>query len=506
MGKIKSAVITVILVAAIAVLAFFALFSWQVPGSNGVDRYNSFISSIHLGGDLSGEAHAVLYPEGVITAADYEYGKPVKSDDETDKEYADKLSEYVDKYEPHGNLYIEKDFIEDGEQAFKEEVKADAEVLSKRLAEKGYSDYSVSVQDGFTLKVAVPTNFTYSAYKSYDTTSRSQETNKISRTVQLLSFDGELTLRNTEVGKVNYDNILTPINADITGYFKNITAYSAGGNYAVRLNLTKEGREQLKTISNLIVSDASNDKAIGFYVGDNQLLSLTLSEEIDSNSFFISVDEAYSQDYAIILNSVVHNQTIKLNYSSNGVQVVYATARLGDLAAILLGVVLVLVLLAAVIYSIVRYKKLGLVSTLMIVIYALAMVTALMLLEIQLTLAGAVTAVLGLALICGSNFAAFECVREETKKGKTMQSSVKSGYKRVLTGILELHIVLVVVSLLLALVGVGELASCGFILLIATIASYILHWFTRLMWYVISSPVKNKFAFCGFKREELIDD
>ena len=75
-------------------------------------------------------AHAVLYPEGVITAADYEYGKPVKSEDETAEEYADKLSEYVDKYEPHGNLYIEKDFIEDGEHAFKDSVKADAEVLS----------------------------------------------------------------------------------------------------------------------------------------------------------------------------------------------------------------------------------------------------------------------------------------------------------------------------------------------------------------------------------------
>ena len=76
MGKIKSAVLTAILVAAIAVLAFFALFSWQVPGSNGVDRYNSFISSIRMGGDLTGEAYAVLYPEGVITVSDFEFGKP----------------------------------------------------------------------------------------------------------------------------------------------------------------------------------------------------------------------------------------------------------------------------------------------------------------------------------------------------------------------------------------------------------------------------------------------
>ena len=67
MGKIKSAIITAILLAAIVVLAFFATVSFPVAGSNGVKRFNSFISSIHLGSDFTGEATTVLYPEGVIS-------------------------------------------------------------------------------------------------------------------------------------------------------------------------------------------------------------------------------------------------------------------------------------------------------------------------------------------------------------------------------------------------------------------------------------------------------
>ena len=82
MGKIKSAVITAILVAAIVVLAFFATVSFKVPGSNGVERYNSFMSSIRLGGDLTGRASAVLYPDGVISAADFEAGKPENRSEE----------------------------------------------------------------------------------------------------------------------------------------------------------------------------------------------------------------------------------------------------------------------------------------------------------------------------------------------------------------------------------------------------------------------------------------
>ena len=80
------------------------------------------------------------------------------------------------------------------------------------------------------------------------------------------------------------------------------------------------------------------------------------------------------------------------------------------------------------------------------------------------------------------------------------------GYKKTLLSVLDLHALLLVAAILVALVCVGELAACGFIFFIATIASYVLYWFTRFMWYVISSPVKDKFKFCGFSREVYDDE
>lgn len=497
MGKIKSAIITAILVAAIVVLGLFATISCTVPGSNGVKRYNSFISSIRLGSDLTGEAYTILYPDGVLSAADYTFGIP---DDE------DKRQEYIDQYVQYGNVYINKDVLDD-EQTFIDNVKADAEILASRLGGKGYSGYSVSVQDDFTIKLSVPTNFTYAEYKQYDASSRSTETTYISQTIQYLTYSGELTLRNTEVGKANFDYILTPITADITTYFKSVTKYARGGSYALKIKLTDAGRTLFKEISTS-VSAATSDTAIGFYVGDTQLLSLTCSEVIDSNSFYITVsDETVAQDYAIVLNSVANGDTLTYDYNtSSDLQMVYATSALGENAAIYLGIAILALIVAAIVYSIIRYEKLGMVNALMILVYVLAIIIALMLLEIQLTLAGVFTAILGLALLCGSNFALFEAVRKETKKGKTMPSAIKSGYKSVLATILDLHIILVIVSLMLALICVGEIAACGLIFFIASIASYVLYWFTRFMWYVISSPVKNKFAFCGFTREVAFDD
>lgn len=503
MGKIKSAVITAILVAAIVVLTFFATVSYMVPGSNGVKRYNSFISNISLGADLSGEAVAVLYPDGVISAADYK----LLTDDE------DKLTEYEEKYAPYGSVYVEKDKItEYGEDAFKEMVENDAAVLTKRLGQKGYSRFSVSVQDDFTVKVAVPSNFSYAAYKKYDTTTRTRATSAIEQTLKFMFYSGELTLRNSNAGNPSADNILTPIADDITTYFKSITKYSMAGNYAVKLNLTKAGREIFKSITKKITDAAESDdddKAIGFYVGDDQLLSLTVSGEIDSSSFFISIEnggEATAQDYAIVLNSDAHGEVLSLDYNTDDFDVVYASPSLGAYAPVFLACAMLVIILAAIIYSIIKYKKLGLVNAIMILIYSLAIIVALTVIGIQFTIAGAVTVSLGLLLLCCSNFALFEEVRKETKKGKTMQSAIKSAYKNLLTGILELHVILLVAAILLALVCVGEIASCGLIFLIATIISYVLYWFTRFMWYVTSSNAKDKFRFGGFTREEYIDD
>lgn len=505
MGKIKSAILTAILVAAIAVLAFFATVSFTVPGSDGVKKYNSFISSICLGGDLSGEAVSVLYPEGVISDADYKFGLPEDTE-------SDEYKEYVDKYENFGSVWIEKEILgEDNANKDKliKDVKHDAEILSKRLGEKGYSAYSVAIQDDFTIVVTLPTNYSYAEYAhgDYSTSTQSDKQTFVSNTVKFLSYGGELSLRNSEVG-VGQNNILTPITADVSSYFKGFSAFSRAGQHGVRVDLTKSGTELFEKIS-AQVSAASNDKNIGFYIGDSQLISLPIEETISQESFLITVPTGAetASDYAIVLDSSINGETLTLDYGTeNDLDIIYTSAALGGNAAIYLFCAMLAIVLAAIVYSAIRYRMLGFVNAIIILMYSLTIIVALLLIEIQLTVTVALFALAGLALLCGANFVLFEKVRKETEKGKTMQSAIKAGYKSLLKGILELHIVLVAVSLILALVCAGELAACGLIFFIASLASYLLYWFTRFMWFVVSSTVRDKFAFCGFKREELEDD
>ena len=505
MGKVKSAIITAILVAAIIVLGLFAVITCDVPGSNGVEKYNGFIGNIRLGSEFTGEAYTMLYPEGVISAADYHLGE----NDEHDKEEDD----YKNKYVKYHGLYIEKDKIEDEEAAkeFKCSVANDAKILAKRFGQKSSSSFSVSIVDDYAIKITLPASLSYAAYKSfeedYDSTARSNSLTDISHAIQYLMPNGELAIKDgtdkTAKSILTYKE--TP---NFYTYFKGASVYSMAGTHALRIDLTEDGFNKLNTA--LIAGSGS----AYLFIGDECLqLTISMGSALEDKSMMFTMsnnNKSYAEDLAIVLDSVIHNNVITNSFNTDkegsGTQIITQTSSFGRYAAVYLGVGILLVIAAAIVGNLIKYKRLGIVGGLMTLVYSLVMVTALLVLDIELTMAGLFVLVLGLALLTFSNVVVFEAVRKEVEAGRTVQAAVKVGYKKTLTTLLDMHIILVVVSAIVGLVCVGELAACGLIFFVASLASYVLYWFTRFMWYVLISPVKDKFAFCGFKREGYDDE
>ncbi len=492
MSKVKSAIITTLFVIAIVVLALFSTVSWPVAGTDGTDTLNSFVGNIHLGGDFTGNAYVMLYPEGVISAADYDI--VVKDSENADKD------KYESKYEPRGGVYVDKDKLAN-EDEFKASIKKDADVLNGRFGGKEYSSYSVALEDeGYAIKVTVPTNKTYVQYKNGGSLT------EIENTFTYLTMDGELTLRNSSTYEGS-KSVLPSVNDRAEDCFKDVNVYSMAGNYFVRMIFTKSGLEKIKSV-------VTEDASAYFYIGETYLNGFDLTNDalsnISNNTLTLNTGKSAAQDYAILLNTAINGKTLTNSYNSDtanlGTNMVSVTPTFGEHAAIYLFVVLLLALVAAIVFPFVKYKKLGFVCAMVTLIYALALVCAVMLIEIQITVAGALAAVLGLGLLLFSNCFVFEAIRKESLLGRTLQASVKAGYKKTLWTVLDLHIILLAASLMFALIGVGEVAACGLVFFIATIASYVLYWFTRFMWYVISAPVKDKFKFCGFKREAYDED
>jgi preprotein translocase subunit SecD len=498
MSKVKSAIITALLVAAIIVAAFFATISYPIGTTQ---RYNSIASSINLGGDYSGNAYATLYPEDVISAQDYNF------------------LEDKSEYSQCGSVYYKNTIDKD---ALAAKVASDAAILNERFSEKGYSGYSVSVQDGISIKVSVPTNFSYAAYKGNNSSTRSDALSIATASITYLTVDGAISLRTvdrtittdddnpstfngridefTDTALVSDSQTypLTKITEDVNTFFKSVTSSVIGSTAIISLNLTDVGRERLKEISTFVAS--SDSQVLYIFMGDTLMMSVSMDETVDQGKLQLQADsKETAENTAIALNSAIHGKELQVTYSEIE-DVITSTALAGDNAALFVFIASLVVLLVAVILLIVKYRRLGIVASLMAIVYSLVIVYALYILEIQLTLACLICAFIGLTLLIVSNVVIFEDVRKQTLVGKTINSSIKTAYKNNLMTITDIHIVMFVAALLLTTVAVGEASACGFIMIVGTIASYVLYWFTRLMWHVISSPVKDKFKFGGYKR------
>ena len=306
MSKVKSAIITALLVAAIIVLGVFAVLSCPGPGSNGVEIYNGFLGNIRLGSEFTGEVYTMLYPEGVISAADYHLGENDKDEDGN--------KTYEDKYVPYGGLYVEKAKLEDKELAkeLKDSVAKDAKILAQRFGAKGASSYSVSIVDDYAIKITLPTEFTYAAYKdfesNYDSSARSESLSNLSNTIQYLIPNGALDVRN---GKdKTADSILDYKEKPVFySYFKSASVYSMAGTHAIRIELTDSGYSKL----NYALLNGGSGTAY-LFVGDQCLqLPLTMGSSLDDKTLMFTVtnnNRSYAEDLAVVLDSAIHQNVV----------------------------------------------------------------------------------------------------------------------------------------------------------------------------------------------------
>lgn len=505
MSKVKSVIITVLLALAIAVAAFFAVISF--PVANSVKRINSIASNIHLGADLSGYAYTTVYPEGVITAEEY-----VNLEDNSG-------------YSQVGGLYYDNTKYEDLDQ-LKKDVAYDAESLNKRFGQKGYSSYSVAVEDGLSIKISVPTNYSYAAYKGNDSSAQSSALSVADAALSSLTAYGELTLRTTDtsisltdsnnnaitydstkrgkdkwvdIAKVDGAKTYSLANGDReSDYFKSITSSTIGNVSRITFNFTDEGRTKFKELTTR--ASNSSSKTIYFCVGDRILVNFSCESVVNDKSLVLQASNSETaENAAIAMNSAAGGSALKLIYQDYK-NALTTQAAGGENAALFMFIASILVLAGLCAFIIVKYKRLGAVVSTVAVAFALVIVYALYLLNIQVTFAVILTAMLLLGLFVISNAIVFAETKRLTESGRTMQASVKEAYKKVLMTVTDMHIVLVIVAILLATVGVGEVAACGLISVIGVVASYVLYWFTRFMWYTASSPVKDKFRFAGLKR------
>lgn len=526
MSKTKSVVMTAIITVVLVLLCLMCVVpEFSVPFRVGgvYTKYNSVVNVIRYGSDLGGGYCSVYYPDGVISAADYDaqvkQWNAILSDGSALSTAKDKAQrekdEYVKKYVAYTKanfpsssapetaaIYLERNEACYEETAgvytvnatFESDFKDAVNVIAKRFDKKNLSYLNVSVRDDYTIEVDVP------------------------RTVEdpdslftQMSYTGEFTLRSS----TRNGALLNPVgDKTVSDYFESASSVASGDTGVVVLKLTSLGKDTIYEITDKLRED-EEDATLYFYVGydakkesNEALISLKLSdadEGLNQRTLYISgsFTPEQAENVGIVIDSCIRYGAVGVGLSAG--KTVDYTVGSGKSAVTAMYIALGALILASFIFFLIRYRGLGVAHIYGYISYLICMLMFIAFLGgMSLTASGVAAVVLTSVLLTLSNVFVFENVRKEFATGKTLTFAIKAGYKRSLAPVLDTHLVLLLLSFVSIFVGIGEASVFAYIFLLGVLMSGIsVLLLTRYYWHVLMGLVRRskQYSFCGFKWE-----
>lgn len=257
--------------------------------------------------------------------------------------------------------------------------------------------------------------------------------------------------------------------------------------YIVQLTLTDEGAE--------LFGKATSENVGGYLpiVYDGETISYPkVQEAITGGTAQISGMSTYEEANTLATQIRIGSLSLQLQELESSV----VGAQLGSqaisssLKAGAIGLVLVMI------FMIIMYAVPGIAAALALIIYTTLVIATLYLFEITLTLPGIAGIILGIGMAVDANVIIFARIREEIATGKTVNSSMKIGFQKAMSAILDGNITTLIAAIVLMALGSGTVKGFAYTLMI----SIVLSMFTAL---VVTRWLLYAFYALGLKDEKL---
>ncbi len=280
------------------------------------------------------------------------------------------------------------------------------------------------------------------------------------------------------------------------GYY----GYTNTSRYGVYVKFTQHGKEQIKTITS--GASSSSKKTLYFFIGDSLFQQLPVSEEVDQDYIFISGGSTLNtkdgaDQYAGKLLSTKYDYTFEQK-SKTVIQADVAQRNL-----ILSLVITAVIIIASMIMLIVRFKKLGLVNCLALIVGVLLQIIMLqavpgIVITVQAFMGSVLTYVLGFGMI----YYMLSKMAGEYAQGKKAHSSFKFGFLKNYMPLVELSVSYLVANIIFYIFGSTAVKYFAFASIIGIViyglcAILVSKLFNKLCLNIYQEKVKNY----GFTRE-----
>ena len=210
--------------------------------------------------------------------------------------------------------------------------------------------------------------------------------------------------------------------------------------------------------------------------GEAQITGMSSFEEADNLATQIRIG-SLSLQLSELESSVVGAQL--------GSQAISSSLKAG---AIGLAIVMV--------FMIVMYAVPGIAASLALAIYTTLVIATLYLFDITLTLPGIAGIILGIGMAVDANVIVFARIREEIATGKSVQASMKIGFQKAMSAILDGNITTLIAAVVLMALGSGTVKGFAYTLMIGIILSL----FTAM---VVTRYILYSLYALGLKDEKL---
>lgn len=161
--------------------------------------------------------------------------------------------------------------------------------------------------------------------------------------------------------------------------------------------------------------------------------------------------------------------------------------------------------IAVLIFMIVVYKIPGLAASIALCLYVTAMILCLNLFNVTLTLYGIAGIILSIGMAVDANVIIFTRIKEELGTGKTVRSSIKLGFEKALSAIIDGNVTTLIAALVLYFLGSGTIRGFAQTLAIGIVLSMLTALFaTKFILQAFYHAGFDKESFYGVKKDTKI--
>ena len=321
-------------------------------------------------------------------------------------------------------------------------------MLQQRLDSLGYTEASAYLSGSNRIVVEIP---------AVDDPEEAVQRLGTTAVVNFVDADGKVWLTGADI-------------EDATFEYSAVDATGIATNH-VRLELTSEGTAKLSEASVAVLGRADGNSYLAIEMDGEQISAPRVNEALNTSSVIISLGENSTSEYAKYLADIISAGVLPFNLTTAKVQTIGASLGEKSLSTSLLAGMIGLLLVM--LFMIVVYRFMGLISCIALVCYSALFAVAISVFHVNLSLPGIAGIILTIGMAVDANVIIFERIKEELKQGKTLRFAIDAGYKRAFWAIFDANITTMIAGGVLLWQGTGTILGFATTLLIGVVLSMI---------------------------------